>query len=371
MKRIHLLLVIDSLRKGGAEKQFVQLTNSLDRKKFKVSVCLTTDKGVLLEDLEKNNLHTFHSFTKKKPRDIFSLAFQLKKLITELKPDIVHTWLPYSNLLHALALGSRSYRTITGVRVSPKMYQGKGWKKQLIKKWTFDWPNQKSNLILANSRNVLNELKAQSYLLEKLAYVGNGIDQKELQKRAQVKSTCPWEKNKSELILLSAGRLEKQKGFTYLLEAMTKLPHKLYLVGEGSQRPLLEAQIKQNKLENHVHLLGFRSDLAFLIDQADIFILPSLYEGMPNVIMEAMVLKKTIIATAVDGTEELIENDKEGILVPPMNPEALALAIKELAQDSEKRKELGEKAQEKIARFDVKFICQEYERVYQETFAVR
>jgi glycosyltransferase involved in cell wall biosynthesis len=131
--------------------------------------------------------------------------------------------------------------------------------------------------------------------------------------------------------VLAVARLHPQKGLSYLLQAATLLPDVRFLVaGDGSERSALEQQARDLRLGDRVEFLGQRDDVPTLLRQADVFVLPSLYEGLPVSVLEAMAAGTPVVATAVGGTDEAVVAGETGILVPPGDPEALAKALREI-----------------------------------------
>ena len=135
-------------------------------------------------------------------------------------------------------------------------------------------------------------------------------------------------------IILSVGNLNPVKGHIYLVKSMKKVVKtypdtRCYIVGQGTEKTRLEKEIKNLGLENNVFLVGPQEHkkIPLWMNAADIFVLPSIDEGNPTVIFEALGCGKPVIGTKVGGVPEIIKNDRLGILVPPKNPDALADAI--------------------------------------------
>jgi glycosyltransferase involved in cell wall biosynthesis len=151
-------------------------------------------------------------------------------------------------------------------------------------------------------------------------------------------------------------RLCDVKGQRELIDAAALAPGAhVVLVGEdleqqGAYRVLLEQQARTRGVADRVHLLGFRSDAAELLEQFDMLVLPSWIEGLPGVVLEAMAHGKPVIATPVGGTPELVEDGVTGIIVPARDPEALAEAIRTLAADRGRAQALGAAGRERAAR---------------------
>jgi glycosyltransferase involved in cell wall biosynthesis len=147
-------------------------------------------------------------------------------------------------------------------------------------------------------------------------------------------------------IVLAAGRLSPEKGFDRLIEAAPSICHAnpdvgVVLFGEGALRPAIECQIAKRGLTHRVVLPGFRSDLDSLIGAADVVVLPSLTEGLPNIALEASAAGVPVVATAVGGTPEVIAAGETGFLIPPGQAEPIAARVGELLRDPMLRARMG------------------------------
>lgn len=168
--------------------------------------------------------------------------------------------------------------------------------------------------------------------------------------------------------VLCVARLDPQKGLSTLLEAAVRVPEAIFLLaGEGPQRHELEAQAANLGLRARVHFLGFREDVPALLALADLFVLPSLYEGMPISLLEAMSAGKAVIATAIPGVDEVVKHGENGMLVPPGDPERLAVAIRNLLGNPDLRRRLGQAAQNLVLKaFSQNTMVQRVCEVYEE-----
>jgi glycosyltransferase involved in cell wall biosynthesis len=142
------------------------------------------------------------------------------------------------------------------------------------------------------------------------------------------------------------GRLAKQKGIEYLIQAARQVlaqrtAAQFVLVGEGELENAVRQMMARDQLDNHVLLTGYRADIPQVLTALDIFVLPSLYEGLPYTLMEAMAAGRAVIATDVMGNRDLIQVGQTGLLVPPRDADALAQAILTLLSSSEERDRLG------------------------------
>jgi glycosyltransferase involved in cell wall biosynthesis len=168
-------------------------------------------------------------------------------------------------------------------------------------------------------------------------------------------------------IVLTTARLEGQKGHRYLLEAAAQHPEAMFvLAGEGSERARLEAQAKELRLADRIVFLGYRADVRHLLDDCDLFVLPSLNEGLPLSILEAMAASKPVIATSVGGTAEVIVNGETGLLVPPADPTALAGAIRAVLSTPQLAERLAMGGAARVRQFSADKMVGDIMRVYDE-----
>jgi glycosyltransferase involved in cell wall biosynthesis len=169
-------------------------------------------------------------------------------------------------------------------------------------------------------------------------------------------------------IVLTIARLEEQKGIRYLLEAAARVPEALFvLAGEGSERGRLEAQARKSGLEDRIIFLGYREDIADLLASCDLFVLPSLFEGFPLAILEAMAAGKPVITTAIDGNDEAIVEGETGLLVPPANPAALSEAIRSLLANPNRARALAMHGKARVQRhFSAQTSTAKVTQIYDE-----
>ena len=172
------------------------------------------------------------------------------------------------------------------------------------------------------------------------------------------------------------GRLEEQKGHVYMLDAwpsvLSEFPDaRLLLLGDGSLRGALERRVKDLGVAPSVLFAGFRADVPRVLDALDVLALPSLYEGMPLTVIEASAMAKPVVATAVDGTPEVIREGRTGRLVPPRVPAALSRALRAVLRDPAAAQEMGRAGRDFVLdRFDLTRQVEATARVYRETAGV-
>jgi glycosyltransferase involved in cell wall biosynthesis len=170
-------------------------------------------------------------------------------------------------------------------------------------------------------------------------------------------------------LVLAVARLDPQKGHRHLLAAAAKVPDAVFaLAGDGPERPALEQLANQLGIRDRVRFLGERSDVAALLAACDVFVLPSLYEGLPISVLEAMAANRPVIATAIGGTDEVVIDGESGLLVPPAQPHAMASALRRLLEDGGLRSRLAAAGRARVttefsAREMVRRVTELYERL--------
>jgi len=175
----------------------------------------------------------------------------------------------------------------------------------------------------------------------------------------------------------TVGRLVWQKGFEYLIEAapmvLESFPQARFLiVGEGQLKNDLLALARRLQVQDNFLFTGFLGNIQTILADFEIFVLPSLQEGFPMIILEAMATSKPIISTAIDGITEQIEDGIDGILVPPQDSEILGRAITSLLKDQSLAKRLGENARDKAQDcFSVERMVTDTQLVYQQVLKVK
>jgi colanic acid/amylovoran biosynthesis glycosyltransferase len=183
---------------------------------------------------------------------------------------------------------------------------------------------------------------------DKIKVIHCGIDPAKFQKNHV-------ERSSKSLTIICVGRLEKVKGQKYLIETCAQLKERnidfrCYLVGDGELQSQIQRQINQLDLADFVKILGFQPHhkVVDLLRQADILVLPSISEGIPVAIMEAMASGIPVVATSVTGVPELVEDSVTGLLVPSRNSSALTDAILRLYKSPELRLQMGESGRQKV-----------------------
>lgn len=229
----------------------------------------------------------------------------------------------------------------------------------------------KADLVVAVAQGIKRDLVEHFRVPEdKIVVLKNPIDIAGLKKRAAEPVSCSWCTRKDRPLVMAVGRLVKLKGFDILIRAFTQLLNdmnaRLMIIGEGEERSALQQLIEQMGLQEHVKLLGFQENPWKYMRYADLFVLSSQTEGLPNVIGEALALGIPVLATDCSpGVREYVEDGRAGWLVAPGDPQALAQGIASLLSNETLRQKLAELGRARITEFDLPIVIKDYEALLQ------
>lgn len=236
--------------------------------------------------------------------------------------------------------------------------------------------SQVSGFVAVSDEVEQSMLRVFGPIQDKVTVICNGVDIKRYQRpvdRVAVRRSLGLD-DQSKLMSVVA-TFKEQKGHCYLVEAMTTIVpqhlnvHVLF-IGDGALRPDLEQQVKAANLKDHIHFLGSRSDVADLLVASDFFILPSLWEGLPMALLEAMSAGLPIVASEVSGTVQVMIPGKTGLLVPPGDSQQLASAILRLLDNPQEAQAMGAAAREQVeANFSARKQADEHMVLYQRLLA--
>jgi glycosyltransferase involved in cell wall biosynthesis len=221
------------------------------------------------------------------------------------------------------------------------------------------------------SEAVKKDLVKRGIAIEKIVTIYNGINTEYFQNAFDVSVVRKeYVINRGDFVIGTAGRLSKEKGHSYLIKAFADLVRgsqnvKLIIAGEGPLRKQLEGLVEELALSNRVKFLGYEENIVRFLSAIDVFILPSLTEGLPISLLEAMAASKPVIASKVGGIEEVIQDKINGILIPPMNVKAISDSIKFLYHNSEERERIGSEGKSHVSNdFSSKMMTLGYKNLY-------
>jgi len=244
----------------------------------------------------------------------------------------------------------------------------KGWLKNPIKKLIYKTIMKLSSKIIVNSKEMKSEFKNDLNLNSFLIY--NPLDKKKILASSKKKINLSFFNNKKYLKILNIGRLTSQKDQMTLLKAINllkrKIKFKLIVLGQGSERERLENYIFNNGLNKSVKILSIKKNPYPIIKKTDLFILSSKYEGLPNVLLEAIVLKKLIISSdCPTGPREILQNGRGGILFKTGSYVDLYNKILSLNKNKKLNIQRIIYAYKSLRKYDYKFNLNKYLKVIQ------
>jgi glycosyltransferase involved in cell wall biosynthesis len=370
MKRVSVLFALTSPVRGGVEEVVLALARRLDPDEFRLALAAPAP----LLDAFAGDLSGVAIDTQAIEAESWRRRDEIGKLsgfIARVRPDIVN-----AHLFRSTAVAAPLARW-HGARVVETYHGREGWRRGVIGgKFLVDrLLSRLVDRVIAVSEAARAFLIAgKGYDARKIVVVPNGRDLSvfrpgvgghSVRKELGVDRATP--------LVGVVGRLEDQKGHVYLLDAwpsvLAEFPDaRLLLVGEGSHRDALEERARRLGIASSVMFAGFRRDVPQLLDALDVVVLPSLYEGMPLTAIEASAMAKPVVATAVDGTPEVIREGRTGRLVPPREPAALSLVLRMLLRDPARAQAMGAAGRDFVLhRFDLSRQVEATSRVYRET----
>jgi glycosyltransferase involved in cell wall biosynthesis len=273
------------------------------------------------------------------PRAIRHLAREIR----DFRPDILHAHDYKTNLLAVLLgprYGARVVTTVHGYVVR----SGRLSAYYLADRWSL----RRMDHVIAVSEDLDALLQRWGIDRSRRTLVQNAIDTEAYARREPI----PAAKSRlglrpGGLVVGAVGRLSPEKGFDLLIRSLARLVSdgfdvELMIAGEGGERPRLEGLVRELGLDGRVRLLGHRTDVTELYQAMDVYVLSSLREGLPNVLLEAMAMGVPVVATRIAGVPRLVADEVSGLLVDPGSPDGLAAGMSRLLSDPEARARLGQ-----------------------------
>jgi glycosyltransferase involved in cell wall biosynthesis len=370
-KKIRVLECIRQGKIGGGESHLLTLTAHLDRSRFEPVVLSFTD-GPMMERLKEMGVETRLIYTEK-PFDI-RIWGQVKRLLEGEAPDVIH------------AHGTRACSNVLWAARKlgiPVIYTVHGWsfhqdQHPLVRRLRIrgeKYLTERSRVNISVSAS--NQQSGKEMLPQfRSVVINNGIDQQKFDPERTCKDVrAELGISQDSLVVLFIARFTAHKQPLTLIRAFARAlalmqggisPNvHLLMVGDGDEKGAGVALAGELGLEGRVSFQAFRQDVPDVLHAADIFVLPSLWEGLPIGLLEAMAMRKAVIGTRVDGTREVLQDGENGLMVEPGDVEALAAAIVRLTRDRELRESLRVRAFQTVGqRFDAATMTREIETIY-------
>ena len=360
--KLRLLILTDEMEVGGTQRQIVHMARALDQSLYEVKVAYFCHRSFLADQLEAAGIPVIE--ISKNSRIDLRFIHALVKFLRAERFDVVHCFALPAEFWGAIA---RRFvpahirpALITSVRNKYDWYSPWQWR---LKRWTAT----ESNRVIANSFAGGNHAREKMCLPPgAIDVVYNGVEETILSPISALIS------RPDVIRILFVGRLVEQKNVSLLIRAMKIIengPNKIRLriVGDGPLRQNLSDQIIELGLSDDIELLGERDDIHDFMAAADFVVSPSVWEGLSNVILEAMMSGKPVVASAVGGSVELVDHMQTGILFPSNNVNALAEAINLLATDVGLSDRLGAAGRQRVIdQFSVSAMVRNMQGFYSQ-----
>jgi glycosyltransferase involved in cell wall biosynthesis len=361
---IKVCYIITSLGKGGAERQLYELIKGINRNKFSPLVISLSESGYWKEKIQALGIQTIELRRKKNKE--FSRLFRLIKLLRTIKADIVHTYMFSANTYGRIAavfsgipIIIASERNISEIGKDKKRYE------IIIDQFLSIFTHQ----IICNSFNCYNSI-VNNYSINKrkVITIHNGIDVSRYSK----KDLTAYKNNSATKVIGTVGSLEHQKNHRHFLrmaKILIKKSENIYLefliVGKGQLMNELKKYSRTLGIEKNIIFTGEKHDLKNLYKSMDIFVLTSYFEGLPNVIMEAMASGLPVVAVDVGGIRELVIKDVTGFLCSADQTLKLAEKVYYLIKNEKKAFQMGENGRKHVAtNFEINKMVNLTEETY-------
>ncbi|HEX3033963.1 MAG TPA: glycosyltransferase [Thermodesulfobacteriota bacterium] len=344
MKTTKILITAPNLITGGAEKQLIYLIDGLVKLGFEVVLFLLELEGEYLAKVPK--AVKILTPTSPKPRKPFKGLWKVKEIIKvthKEDPDILYSRLWPTKVATAFAgFLLRKKVVFSEDRALSRLIDEGGRGKANLKLHVRKTASQLAKVVVPVSQGIADELEQIFKLCpEKVKLIYNGFDLEEMRKKAAEEVSHPWFNNRKEPVVGALGRMVELKGFKYLFEAIKivndeGIPVRLLMIGKGELLEELRTQAERLGIKDRVEFLGFVENPFAYLARCDLFVLSSLYEGLPSTLIEAMALGLPVISTRCPtGPEEIIEDGKNGLLVPVADSKAIAEAIVRVLRDKD------------------------------------
>jgi glycosyltransferase involved in cell wall biosynthesis len=356
-----ILHVLTDTNIGGAGRYFFNLVSSMDKSRFEI-VAACPAGGELERQIKLKGIPTFQltggesSFSKVHVREIYNI-------ISKQKIDIVHTHASFSGRIAGKLAGCKVVLTRHGLARSDTGIINRGLTYLLSKMFT--------DKIIAVSRAVKINLIETGVPADMINIIHNGIDLSSLE------SPKPVLRSKYKIpidtpVVGIVARLVIEKGYEYALRAIKYVKKEypnvlLVVVGDGPQEHYLKSLCNELDLTKNVIFLGYKQNVENIVADFDVFVLPSVSEGLGLAMLEAMAIERPVIATEVGGIPEVIKHKYNGMLVPPKDEKALADYIIHVLSSPDEARTMGKNAKITIIeRFSAKSMAKKTSDIYEE-----
>jgi glycosyltransferase involved in cell wall biosynthesis len=363
--RLRVCHVITGFDTGGAERALLRTVQRLDPIRFESLIVSLRGRGPLSGEAERSGAETIHLGMGRRPGPV--TLWRLAKIFRDRQVTVVHAYLYDASIASRLAgRWARVPVVLTSTR-APLEYLPRvaWWLDRVTARWC-------QRIIAVSEHTADVSVRVEGIPRHKVVVIPNGVDLHRFAPRDLRIAKARLGLAEDAFVVASVGRLSQEKGHHYLLHALAAvrdaIPSIACLIGgDGPLRHALQSQARALGLEEVCRFLGDVAEIETVFAAADVTVLPSLFEGMPNAVLEAMAMGCPVIATAVGGSLELVRHGETGLLVPPINVKALADALVEIAGSPERRGGMRARSREIAqARHGIDSMIRSVEGLYLE-----
>jgi glycosyltransferase involved in cell wall biosynthesis len=365
LKKITILHTIETAGPGGAETVLLNLASRLDASRFR-SLVLLSREDWLSARLHDRGVSTF--LVDSRAWFDFRLPVAMVRLILREKVDLIHSHLPGQNFYSCVVGRLAGCKTIATYHGAIELARSTGVRGAI----QLDTVSHLADAVVVVCNYVGEMLKDRGFPPKKIKRIYNGVDTGRFQTTGDGQLRRELGLRNGTKLVGTIANVRQSKGYEFLIRAARKVADtgadaRFVAVGDVDRvlgKPLFEL-IDQLGIQDRFHFLGFRSNVPEILSELDVFVLPSVSEGFPLVALEAMASARPIVVTRSGGPQEIVENERTGLLVPPADPDALAAKICELLNQPERAATLAQRAQDKvIGSFILERMIREYEQLY-------
>ena len=357
--------VITGFGTGGAERVLLETVRRLDAERFKSFVVSLRPRGPLSHEADRVGVETIHLDMGRRPGPV--TLWRLARIFRRKDVSVVHAYLYDASIASRLAGWWAGVPVVLTSTRAPLEYLPRiaWWLDRLTARWC-------QRIIAVSEHTADFIVRVERIAPTKVVVVRNGVDLNRFTPRDTRMARSHLRLDESAFVVASVGRLSPEKGHRYLLQALATtrdaMPSMVCLIaGDGPLRQVLEHEVRALRLDGVCRFLGDVGEIEIVFAAADVTVLPSLYEGMPNAVLEAMATGCPVIATAVGGSTELVHHGETGLLVPPADAAALADALVEIARSQEHRARMRTRSREVAeASHGIEHMIASIERLYLE-----
>lgn len=367
-ERIHIQHVVLSLQAGGLENGVVNVINRLDPARFRSSVSCLKVVGEFAQRIQRADVEI--TALGLKGGNNLGIAVKLATQLRRARADIVHTRNPESFFYGFLAA------KLARIPVLIHSEHGRTFDDRPMRFRVQRWMSRSTTAIFAVSEQLKNDLARHVRIpLERIEVLYNGVDFGRFGAVDRDRCRLEWGLPAGSFVLGSVGRLVSVKNYGLLLRAVSQMGNErvyVVLVGEGPEREALTRLAETLGIAARVKFLGHRENVAGLLGAMDVFVLPSLSEGMSNTLLEALAAKLVVIASDVGGNREIVRDGQDGLLFPNDDLDALKDKIGLVLTDSRLRAKLAQSGRERVQQtFDIQAMVRRYENLYERSYGIR